>query len=317
MVTRIYANAVAKYNEGRLLDAEKIRRLIDAEFSDAVKMLCDYGYGGGVVDENRYDIDAFISGEISALIDYVVSSSPSEYLTEVLVNKFLYGNAKAYYKARYTGKLNESSLYVMHDEEVREGIEKGEYDALPKFLADALISLDSEFDGLDPDPKRIDIVLTQAMYAHNVYAANKSRSKVLVKYVKGGIDLKNISTALRARALRASYDSFKQSLIAGGSLNEEQLAAVFNAEDPAKEIRETEYDFLIERDELPSLARIEALTDDYLASIWGANSDDMQSLAPFVSYFIAKEREYVTVKMILTCIKNGARGEIADRMRAI
>ena len=138
MVTKIYANAVAKYNEGKLLDAEKIRRLADASFSDAVRMLCDYGYGGGTVDEKSYDIDAFISRETSALIEYVQSSSPDEYLARVLTNRFLYGNAKAYYKARLTGKENDAAVYRMDDEEMADGIRKGEYAALPAPMAEAV-----------------------------------------------------------------------------------------------------------------------------------------------------------------------------------
>ena len=29
--SKIYSNAVAKYNEGRLLDAEKLKRVVEAE----------------------------------------------------------------------------------------------------------------------------------------------------------------------------------------------------------------------------------------------------------------------------------------------
>ena len=174
MVTKIYANSVAKYNEGKLLDAEKLRRLIDAEFSDAVKMLCDYGYGGGALDEKSYDIDAFISAETAKLIEYAATDSPSAELTRVLTNRFLYGNAKAYYKARITDRPNPAAVYAMADADVRQGIEKAEYAALPPAMTEALAALDAEFSEKPADPKRIDIVLTRAMYADSVAAAKKS-----------------------------------------------------------------------------------------------------------------------------------------------
>lgn len=183
MVTRIYANAVARYNEGKLLDAEKLNRIIDAEFSDAVKMLCDYGYGGGSADEKSYDIDAFISRETSALIDYALSSAPNDYVARVLTNVFLYGNAKAYYKARTGGKENPFAVYSMPDEEVKNGIYKCEYSALCEPMANALCKLDALFAEKEPDPKTIDVALTAARFADSLACAKKARDKSLVKYV--------------------------------------------------------------------------------------------------------------------------------------
>ncbi len=316
MVTKIYANAIAKYNEGKLLDAERIRRLLDAEFSDAVKMLCDYGYGGGTVDAKSYDIDAFISSETAALIDYVFSSSPNVYLSRVLTNRFLYGNAKAYYKARVSRKPLSVAVYYMDDGEIRGGIERGEYAALPKFMGEALEELDAEFVDSKPDPKRIDVRLTNAMYADSLFCAKKSRSKSLREFVSGEIDLTNIISALRARLLNVSEIALEKLLISGGELELDDIAEIYRSDSPLALIADTRYGFITEEIEKLDLPLLEARADDFLSQIWQPHAEDMLSLSPFVSYFIAQLNEYKTVKTVLTCIKNNARGEIASRLRA-
>ncbi|WP_251612182.1 V0D/AC39 family V-type ATPase subunit [Pumilibacter muris] len=315
MVTKIYANAVAKYNEGKLLDAEKIRRLLDAEFSDAVKMLCDYGYGGGTVDAKSYDIDAFISSETAALIDYVFSSSPNVYLSRVLTNRFLYGNAKAYYKARVSGKPLSFAVYDMADGEIRAGIERGEYAALPKFMAEALDRLDTEFADAKPDPKLIDARLTEAMYADNLFCAKKSKSKSLREFVRGEIDLTNVLSALRARALKVSEAALGNLFLSGGEISFDCVVDIYRSENPLSVVSETRYGFIADGSDTVDLPLLEARTDDFLSNIWQPHAEDMLSFSPFVSYFIEQLNEYKTVKTILTCIKNNARGEIASRLR--
>ncbi len=317
MVTKIYANAVAKYNEGKLLDAEKLRRLADADFESAVKMLCDHGYGGGTVHEGQYDIDAFITRETGKLIDYVLSDAPDPRLARLLTARFLYGNAKAYYKSKASGRYNEAAVYPMADAAVREGIEKGEYAALPSPMAEALARLDALFSESAPDPKTIDIALTKAMFAEERTLARALKNKPLQKFVTVRIDTANISAVLRARALGMPWSALTEMTVAGGKLSEERLRELFEADDAAKELRETDYGVLAGEDETLSLPRIETRADDTADAVWETDAQNMQSFSPFVRYFYAQLREYKTVKMILTCLKNNAREEIAVRLRQV
>lgn len=314
MVTRIYANAVAKYNEGKLLDAEKLRRLIDADFADAVKMLCDYGYGNGNLSEGSYDIDAFISAETGKLVSYVLRDAPDERLARVLTARFIYGNVKAYYKERSGGKANVAAVYALDDDEIRAAVLKGEYAALPAPMADALEKLDSRFAEARPDPKVIDTELTKAMYADMRAQARRSKSKTLRAFVAAQIDVTNILSALRARALNAPLTALGAMFIEGGRMEEDEIAALYASSDPMTQLRATPYDYLADG-ALCDLPHIEARADDYLAEIWEAEAENMQSLSPFVHYFTAQLSEYKTVKTILTCSKHNVKNEIASRLR--
>ena len=308
ITTKIYANAVAKYNEGKLLGDEFLRRLADAEYADAVRLLCEKGYGGGAADEKSYDADAFISRETAALLAYAATDAPNDFLSRVLLNPFLYGNAKAYYKARYTGAT--AVVYEMDDEEVRKGILDREYAALSPFMADALASLDAACEQ-EPDPKRMDAVLTKACYQDSLYCAQKSGTRKLVQYVRVKIDLLNLLSVWRAKALGASFESVRPLLIEGGKrLTEEALRALYN--DDADALPDAYEPLLAAKGNLP---QAEALADDITASIFASESENMTSYAPFIHYFTAQLNEYRTVKTILVCLKNGAREQIAARLR--
>lgn len=314
MVTKIYANAVAKYNEGKLLDAEKLRRLIDADFTDAVKMLCDYGYGNGNLSENSYDIDAFISAETGKLVNYALSDAPNEYLARVLTARFTYGNAKAYCKERLRGKPSVAAVYALNDDAIRTAVIKGEYAALPAPMADALEKLDEQFVDTQPDPKAIDIALTKAMYADMREQARRSKSKTLRAFVAAQIDVANILSALRARALKMPLSALQALYIEGGRMEEDEIYALYASESPMERLRISPYEYLADGEQC-DLPHIEARADDYLAEIWESEAENMQSLSPFVHYFTAQLHEYKTVKTILTCIKHNAQGEIAARLR--
>lgn len=314
MVTKIYANAVAKYNEGKLLDEEKLRRLADSDFASAVKMLCDYGYGGGTADEKSYDADAFISKETAALIDYVYSDAPDPYLARVLTARFLFGNAKAYRKAKTSGVLQAEAVYAMPDDEVREGITKGEYAALPAAMAAALAELDAKFGDGPEDPKEIDVALSKAMYAYESENAKKSRSRALKAFVSGEIDLKNIFTVLRARALGLNQSAVEPLLYDGGAWDATEILPLLSAEDPVAFLRDSAYDFLEENVDTIDLPLMEAKSDAYLLRIWERGAENMLSLSPFVRYFLCQMQEYKTVKLILACLRNGAKDAILPRL---
>lgn len=318
--TKIYANAVAKYNEGRLLDREKIRRLIESDFADAIKILCDYGYGGGIVSEKSYDIDKFISQETTKLIEYVVSDSPDVFLARCLTNRYLYSNAKALYKNKFTNVDLDAALYKFDDGDLKNAIASNDYSSLNNYLADALTSLNATFTLNTADPKTIDSVLTKAMFADNIYCAKKSGSKIMQKYVVAEIDLNNILTVLRCKTSNIDGSMAENMLFDGGTLANDDLLSIYKLELSAYLVlfKDTDYsDIVTKLADNYSLVRMQADAEDYLYILTALQQNNMLSLSPFLSYYNAQIIEFKTVKMILVCLKNNAKEEIFKRISSI
>lgn len=317
--SKIYANAIAKYNEGKLLGAEKIQRLADAEFLGAVKMLADYGYGGGTVNENSYDIDSFITDETAKLIEFVREDCPSDELKNCLLNKFYYSDAKVYYKRRFSVFDVSAALYGKF-EILDKAIESGDYAELPEFLGEALRFLDERYVEHRADPREIDVCITRAMYKDDLFNAKKSRNKHLIKYVKTEIDVKNISTAFRCKRLALAADDFSREFIGGGYVSEEVVSVIMQNDTGAISgaFENTAYSEAVEK-LLASddLAVFERDGEDALYDILAGDSENMLAFSPFINYFMAKLAEFKVVKTILVCLKNGLRTEISKRIRSV
>lgn len=316
--TVIFANAVAKYNEGKLLDREKIRRLAEADFSDAVKMLIDYGYGGGVTDEAHYDVDAFIAEETNRLIEFIGEVSPDRYLSACLTNRFLYSNAKAAVKNKYSPFDIGSVLYRIGDVDVTEKIDSGDYAGLPAHMADALAEIDELFADKPADPITVDLLLTRAMYADNAECAAKSRSKLMQRYVRAEIDLVNIGATLRCTLLALGAETLERQFICGGTLPLDELTALVgqDAATAAQMLADSAYGDVVRAAE-SGMAQFETAADDCLYDICSQQCDNMTSLSPMLSYVTARLTEFKTVKTILVCLRGGARDQIARRLRGI
>lgn len=135
----IFVSALAKCNEMKLLKKEQIIRMTSAaDYDEALKMLYDYGYQRAGVS----DIDGVIETQINALIVFILENSPDKHLTKVILNPFLYNNAKLYYKSRFVSVPD--SFYDIDDAEIKKGILEKDYSSLPPALKKRLEELDKQ-----------------------------------------------------------------------------------------------------------------------------------------------------------------------------
>ena len=316
--TKIYANTLAKYNEGKLLSEEKLRRLADADFAGAVKMLCDYGYGGGRLGENSFDVDKLISEETANLINFISEDCFDPHTSAVLLARFYYNNAKARYKFKAGGKESVSALYDMESDYTL-GIPNGTYADCPEPMSKALSELDAKSLTGKVSAREIDEALTRAMYADMSEHAKKA-GKAVKNYVTAKIDFVNLASALRCLRMNAGADSLKELFIDGGSIDRDDLTAAYEAglTGFADKLRDTAYYDILKRvsekgfDALPLFETDAAYAE---TTFFDGDLENMLASAPLLHYYASALNEYKTVKIILTCLKNNVRGEINRRVR--
>jgi len=292
--SKIFSNAVAVCDERKLLGNEQLTRLMSASYDDAVKMLKDYGYAD---TEESADLDAFFYSQTLDLVEYIKEYCPNKYLLDILLNRYLYVNAKAVYKSQFTARQAEGyGFFPLNVEELKEVLA----------IKDAYEKMDAL--GVN-DARRIDIILTQCMYDNNLHCATKSHDRTLKRYVVSEIDIKNILTCLRAKRLGKDFEYTSEMIIRGGKLKEDTLRQVF--EQGVKGLEDTEYEGLFFDDAVQT----ETDGEEYLLSVALCKRMDFDSVSPFFGYCLKKMMEHRTVKMILTCIKNGVPQEISKRLR--
>lgn len=311
--SKIYSNAVAKYNEGRLLDAEKLKRVVEAEYDDAVRMLYDYGYGEGLPIEEA-DAEKLAELEIGKLISFVREYAFDETLSAYLLNPYLYNNAKAAYKSRIVA-VGRQAYFPGFDEET-EAVRTGDYKNLSPVMAAALEKLDSAFADGETSSMAIDVALTSASFEEELRLAGKLGGAYKKQTVKK-IDYTNLLTAFRCRRARVKASAAVEMFHSGGKIDEAQLTSLLtlDAETALKNFDGEYYErvkFLFETGDFIAYERD---IDDALLAGAVRDRENMVSSDPFVGYFYAKKSEIQTVKLALTCLKNGARDEIQRRLR--
>ena len=304
----IYANTLAEYEAKNLLSREKLRRIAGTGFGDAVKILIEYGYFGDYPSSSLSpDVDGFITAQIRELTAFVEENCPCAALTKALLNRFVYSDAKALFKARCAGFDVSGALYLENDT-LRDAFANQKYASLPPFLQNAVSAL-----GEKPSAKEIDRVFTNAMFQDNLASAAEVGAS-FVRYCKREIDIANILSAYRAEKMNFNAGELLAELFEGGEISSEDFAAISGAGFAAlsRALKGTVYEeaaFLLESGNIPGFRKH---TSELLFGTLKNEYTDFTGFGPFIRYFISRLSEIQNVNFILICSKNNIAFDLND-----
>ena len=298
--TKIYANTLAVQYASRL-DGERLRRVAEAKtVAEGMRMLGDYGYSF----LSGSTIDGFVVEETNRLIEFIADCAANESIANALVLPFLYNNVKLAYKSRYVD-IPQDSYYRLDID--TDKIANGDYTDCDKTLAEALGYLDSEN---ERKPQNIDIAITNAMYANLC----SSKDRLLRKYFKAEVDMKNILTAARMRRLNIKRED---EFIPGGKINIDDLVEAATGKDFSLLFVRTPYAEMAERLEqsnFENLYEFERESDEHLFYMTDSLCQDMSSYEPFLNYYTRARIELKAIKTALVCVKTDSRQTFFERM---
>lgn len=325
----LYSNARIKSMENSLVSPLQMGRLLDCEtFSDAVKMLSEFGYTGGTAADDGVSYENLLAAEKAAATDFFRENIFKKSGLETMLAPSDWHNLKAALKARY-GKVKDLSLLVYPDgnvslETIRKAVD-GDEEAAKELSAEmngVINAVAAEFSESEPSGRRIDVVSDKAMYREIFATLKKSSSPCLVRYFALQVDLLNLKNLYRSKKLRLEKEQFSESFVPGGKLKEELLTEGF-------EISQEEFEKKIEA-VFPEAVKIvkefsdgnfpkaEATADNMLLKIFKDDRNDMFSVAPIAGFYLAKLTELKSVKLILAAKKNGVdKQQLRVRLREL
>ncbi|MDR1092670.1 MAG: V-type ATPase subunit [Clostridiales bacterium] len=323
----LYSSAVVTARGGKLLNADRARRMIDARSAgEAVKVLYECGYNENAVGEGAGDVDGLLSDEMkktAAAFDELVSDA---HLRETVLKRYDYHNAKVFLKQKYAG--GEAAFYpfgLTAPEKIKEAVASGNFADLRVPLAAALAALAAEFDKAAPSGRKIDVALDKAYFADAAESAGKIRSKAIRDYYRAEADVANLSICARSRRLGFSEADARAQLVSGGALPLEAALAAMGGDAERLTAAYAGAKCLplvktlcacLRRD--ADLTAFEAAAEEFLLSLTRRAVVDYNSEEPLFRWFIQKLAELKTVKLILVCKGNGLPDEeIRKRLKAI
>lgn len=292
-----------------------------ASFSEAVEVLAGTEY---TIDPNADSgqIEAMLSERRDEARAAFVELMPSNEIITFLRAREDYANMRLAIRRIVTERplgLDYSDDGNVPAEEFEEIFHQEDYSRLPEYLQDAVEAAILGYYE-NKDVRRIDYELDRVEARWRVRQAEKTGQPFIISLIRIRIDLNNIRTMLRLKAAGREEETslftpggfvdvnkFKQGLGAGY----ETLSQLFYAT-PYGELLDTAIPYLRSEN---SFLKLEKECEDFVKGFLKTSRSIAAGPQPVVAYFLMKEAEIRTVRMLLVGKKNGLDAKLLlDRL---
>ena len=316
-----FASAKIKSMEGMLITKDKLNRIIEAkDFDMAMRILGEIGYAQPI--QTGADFEQMIEKELKGADELLEQISPSDAFVKIMRAGTDYHNMKVLIKLMMQDKsLEEVELTPgnIPVETLRRALQENNYYDLPQMMKEAMAFIDKRF-AVAADASIVGVALDRAYAKQVEELLPKMDDELVTKYFHAFFDLSNIISFMRIRVSGHKKESFEDAYLRGGTIdkrtfseafelaNESVLAAV--AKGSYQDILSPAFDDYLKTG---SLYMMEKAMDDYLLGLLKKDRHDMFSIAPLMSFFIAKQREAAAVRMVMTAKLGGIDDEVVAK----
>lgn len=311
---QIFANGRVSVLTTRLFTADKFVRLAECNsLAEAVRLLADGGYGGGVVLANPNDYDNMLRAETERLLAEFKELCVNVAARNFFLAQYDFVNAKVLMKAKYMrtdgvhGCFTEATFAPA---KMQADFVDDNYADYPKAMAEGCDAVDARFAAGERAPSVVDAELDKAMFAYMKKCAAKSGISVVKKLCAYRIDATNIITIARAKKAGFDETKFLSLVIDGGKVKRDILVSLWRAN--AQAASDLPDDVRAVWNALPDPARAEEVRRNKEFEMLTTGGDSL-SVAPVLLYFARKSHETDLVRMIIIGVKNNLPKEEIKR----
>lgn len=311
---QIFANGRVSVLTTRLFTADKFVRLAECNsLAEAVRLLADGGYGGGVVLANPNDYDNMLRAETERLLAEFKELCVNVAARNFFLAQYDFVNAKVLMKAKYMRTDGVHGCFAeatFAPTKMQSDFVDDNYADYPKAMAEGCDAVDARFAAGERAPSVVDAELDKAMFAYMKKCAAKSGISVVKKLCAYRIDATNIVTIARAKKAGFDETKFLSLVIDGGKVSRDTLVSLWRAN--AQAASDLPDDVRAVWNALPDPARAEEVRRNKEFEMLTTDGDSL-SVAPVLLYFARKSHETDLVRMIIIGVKNNLPKEEIKR----
>lgn len=311
---QIFANGRVSVLTTRLFTADKFVRLAECNsLAEAVRLLADGGYGGGVVLSNPNDYDNMLRAETERLLAEFKELCVNVAARNFFLAQYDFVNAKVLMKAKYMRTDGVHGCFAeatFAPAKMQADFVDDNYADYPKAMAEGCDAVDARFAAGERAPSVVDAELDKAMFAYMKKCAAKSGLSVVKKLCAYRIDATNIITIARAKKAGFDETKFLSLVIDGGKVKHDTLVSLWRAN--AQAASDLPDDVRAVWNALPDAARAEDVRRNKEFEMLTTGGDSL-SVAPVLLYFARKSHETDLVRMIIIGVKNNLPKEEIKR----
>lgn len=313
----IYAVACIRAKEKTLLNDADIQSMVGMKSEkEVLSYLTEKGWGDGSVGS---DMETVLATEEEAQMRLLRTLGVNSEIIDVLFIQELYHNLKAAIKEVCTG-LDDGMAFYDHDkygkDQMLSIIRDKDFEKLPEYMR-KIAEEALDFMLTTRDGQRLDMMIDRACLDATIESAKLTKDRFLIEYAETKVLMADIKIAVRAADTRRPLNVIEEALAPVGKLDTKKLAVA------AATNRDSVYEFL-ERvgyhDAVEALkdsfSSFEKWCDDYVMGTLMNQKTNIQSSGPIVAFFLAKQNEIRTARIIMTAKANGFSDEvISERVR--
>jgi V/A-type H+/Na+-transporting ATPase subunit C len=315
----VYAVARIRANEIKLLNGADIEQLIAAtSYENAVRILDDKGF---MDDKNNEDVNYSLKQQANKTWQLLSEIAPDISELEFLIVKNDYHNIKAALKA-LVSDIKDLAYFVepsiIKPDLINDAILNKKFNELLSFARDAA---EETYEVLirTMDGQITDIMIDVMALNNMILRAEKSDNNFIKKLVELICVTANIKTALRAARTGKDEQFLETALCQTKTLDKSALvnAAKKGSEEFLQFLSSSAYSEAAEYIKI-STTSFEKWCDDILMSHIESAKLISFGIEPLIAYYIAKDAEIKTVRIILSCKHNNLSVEtIKERVRKL
>ena len=313
----IYAVACIRAKEKTLLTDADIQSMVGMKSEkEVLSYLTEKGWGDGSVGS---DMEKVLATEEEAQMRLLRTLGVNSEIIDVLFIQELYHNLKAAIKEVCTG-LDDGMAFYDHDKYGKDQmlgiIRDKDFEKLPEYMR-KIAEEALDFMLTTRDGQRLDMMIDRACLDATIESAKLTKDRFLIEYAETKVLMADIKIAVRAADTRRPLSVIEEALAPVGKLDTKKLAVA------AATNRDSVYEFL-ERvgyhDAVEALkdsfSSFEKWCDDYVMGTLMNQKTNIQSSGPIVAFFLAKQNEIRTARIIMTAKANGfGEDVISERVR--
>jgi len=313
----IYAVASIRAKEKSLLTDADVQSMVGMKSeAEVLTFLTERGWGDGSQDA---DMETVLAAEEENQMKLLKGLGVDSEIIDVLFLQELYHNLKTAIKEVCTA-VDDGMAFYDHEKYGKDQmltiIKEKQFEKLPEHMQDiAREALD--FMLTTRDGQRLDIIIDRACLDATEKAAATTKDKFLAEYAETKVVIADIKIAVRAAITKKPLALIEEALAPNRTFDVKRLAhAAATSKDAVYEFFERiGYREVVEALK-ESFSSFEKWCDDHIMSKLMSQKTNIQSSGPIVAFFLAKQNEIRTARIIMTAKANGFGEDIiSERVR--
>ena len=317
---QLYANGRIAVLSTRLLGMDKFQRLAECKsLVEALRVLQESGYGGGVTLENPNDYEQILKNELDSAMFAIRELCYDKNALKYLLCKYNYINAKLLMKGKYlredfTSYCFDQGTYAK--EKMQEDFLSDSYSAYGKFMAKACDQIDTEYANGNRSPQVVDKILDQACFDEMKTYAKHSSSRVVYKLYDWQVNTSNLMLIYRLKKAGYSREEYEKWIVDGASLKRQTLLGLWDSETLALDLPELYRKFYALCNSSNTSLKLAEQEQIAYRNKLIAEYQDFLTIQPALQYFFNKVDETERVRRVLIDVKNGIdKDKIKERLK--